>query len=136
MADKKPKKRVLKKTETVRERAAKPKGAPKRRKLSGVASNAVSKASKPLGKIRNFGKKEYYLPMPDNKIGQFLNKRRSVIPKYFKDSWAEVRQVEWPSRKQTAQLTMAVFMFAFFFGLIVAVVDYGLGLAFEKFIVK
>lgn len=136
MADKKPNKRILKKTETVRERAAKPKKEPKQRKIRGATSKATSKISGPLKRVRNFGRREYYLPLPDNKLGRFLNKRRSIIPKYFKESWQELRQVEWPSNRQTVQLTTAVFIFAIAIGAVVAVVDYGLGKAFEALILK
>jgi preprotein translocase SecE subunit len=94
--------------------------------------NAASTAFKPLHKVVKAGKKEIYLPLPDTKTGKFLNKRRSFMPKYFSESWRELRQVTWPNRKQTIQLTLAVFMFAVVFALFVAVVDYGLDKIFRK----
>ena len=66
--------------------------------------------------------------MPDNKVGRFLNKRRSFIPRYFKESWQELRKVTWPNRKETTKLTLAVFTFAIVFGLLVAIVEFGLDL--------
>ena len=105
-----------------REKAAKP------RKLKEGASKAIS----PLHKVAKAGKKEVYLPLPDNKTGRFLNKRRSLIPKYFRESWQELRKVTWPNRKQTIQLTLAVFVFAIVFAVFVAAVDYGLDKLFRK----
>ncbi len=133
-AAKKPtsKKRQLKKTETVRERAAKPQATPKTRRLKTASTHAA----RPLKAAVRLGRKEVYLPMPDNRVGNFLNKRRSFVPSYFRASWQELRQVNWPNRKQTTQLTLAVFMFALFFGLIIAIVDYGLDKLFEKLILK
>ena len=128
MADSKPKKRQLKKAETVRERAERATSEPKPRRLHNT-TNAVGK---PLGAARRFGGKEYYLPLPDNRFGRFLNKRRSFIPKFFKEAWAEVRQVEWPDRRATLKLTLAVFIFSLIFGAIITVVDFGLDKVFRK----
>lgn len=125
--------RRVRKAETVRERNAKASAkASKTGRLSKTktgASNAVSKVGRGL-------KKEIYIPMPDNKFGRFLNKRRSFIPKYFKESWKEVKQVTWPNRKTTWQLTFAVFMFALIFGAIITIVDYGLDKVFRAVLVK
>ena len=135
MANKKPKKRVLKKTQTVRESVAKPKTQPKKNRIRRAGS-IFTHLKMPAQKIRKAGKKEYSLPLPDNKVGRFLNKRRSIIPKYFKESWQELKQVEWPNNRQTMQLTFAVFVFAIAIGGVVAAVDYGLGKAFEALILK
>lgn len=125
---KKPRKRILKKTETVRERASKEPKEPKKPKLNGVRQ----KVTKPFKRVARTGRKEYYLPLPDNKLGRFLNKRRSIIPKYFRESWHEVKQVSWPNNKQTMQLTFAVFAFTAFLVTIVSIVDYGLEAVFEE----
>jgi preprotein translocase SecE subunit len=133
MAEDKPKKRRLKQSVSVRERAEQATSAePKTRRLSTTAK----KVNKPLKTVSDFGKKEYYLPMPDNKVGRFLNKRRYVIPRFFKDAWAELRQVTWPGRRETMRLTLAVFMFAFIFGTLVAIVDYGLDKVFRSILLK
>ncbi len=110
------------KAEQSRAKDAKP------RKLKSGAAKALS----PIGKVASVGKKEVYLPMPDNKAGRFLNKRRSIIPKYFRESWAELKLVDWPDRRQTIQLTLAVFMFAIVFAIFVAIIDYGLDKVFRK----
>lgn len=133
MADQKPKTRRLKKTETVRQKAVKSTDQPeKRRRLRRTASTAA----KPLRRAAHLGRKEYYLPLPDNRVGRFLNKRRYVIPRFFREAWQELRQVTWPSRKETWKLTLAVFIFALVFGSLVAGVDYGLDKLFKQVILK
>lgn len=117
------------KSESVREKAASSREkAKKPRKLK----TATNKALKPVGRIAKAGKKEVYLPLPDNKAGRFLNKRRRVVPSYFRQSWNELRQVTWPNRKQTIQLTLAVFIFAIAFAAFVGILDYGLDKIFRK----
>ena len=74
--------------------------------------------------------------MPDNKVGRFLNKRRSWVPSYFINSWKELKQVTWPGRRETWRLTLAVFVFAMVFGTIIAIVDKGLEDLFKKVILK
>lgn len=131
--EKKPRVSVpIKKTQTVRERAEKAGGEKKPRRIA----RAGVTAAKPFQAAARTGRKEYYLPIPDTKVGRFLNKRRSFIPRYFKLAWAEVRQVVWPKNKETAKLTMAVFMFAIFFGVIITVADYGLDKLFKQLILK
>lgn len=132
MAEPAKKKRLLKKTETVRERSNKPVKEVKTRRLRA----ASSRVAKPLKRVVHIGRKEYYLPLPDNKVGRFLNKRRSVTPRYVKESAHEISLVSWPTRKQTINLSFAVFVFAFFFGLIVAVLDFGLDKLFKQLIIS
>lgn len=50
---------------------------------------------------------------------------------YFTSSFKELKQVTWPNRKQTRQLTTAVIIFAVIFGLLIAGVDYGLDKLFK-----
>jgi preprotein translocase SecE subunit len=61
---------------------------------------------------------------------------RYIIPPYFRQSWRELRQVTWPNRKQTRQLTGAVIIFSVVFGIVVAAFDYGLDKLFKQVIVK
>lgn len=86
----------------------------------------------PIKAMHRTGKKEYYLPMPDSRLGRFLNKKRHIIPSYFRNSFKELRDVKWTSRKETVNLTMAVFIFAVVFGIIIALTDYGLDKLFKK----
>lgn len=62
-------------------------------------------------------------------IGRVLGK--ILFVSYFKASYKELKQVTWPSRRQTIQLTFAVFIFAFSIGVVIAVLDYGLNKLFE-----
>ena len=135
---KKPKKPILKKKEsakkqqTVRERAAAAKvEKPKRRikKATGTASKQVSKA-------RSFGKKEYHLPLPDNKAGRVLKKRVRILPRFVTEAFKEIRQVTWPDRKNTIRLTIAVLVFAVVISSFVGALDYVFGELFERFIVN
>lgn len=123
-----------KKSSTMREKVEKSqaKSQPKSRRLKETAT----KAKKPFTAAKDVGKKEYYLPLPDNKAGRFLNKKRSIIPKYFKEAWRELKLVQWPNRKETAKLTLAVLVFAVVFGLLVTIVDFGLDKIFKELLLK
>jgi preprotein translocase SecE subunit len=71
------------------------------------------------------------------KIGRGIKKVLSwLVPRYFVNSWREVRQVSWPNRRETWRLTAAVFIFAIVFGSLVALVDKGLDEIFKKVILK
>lgn len=121
------KKDSARKSPTVRERTA-GNAERKPRRLRQTASRLAT----PIKTAARVGRKEYYLPLPDTRLGRFLNKRRSVVPRYFKESWTELRQVTWPSRKETIKLTLAVFVFAIVFGVLIAITDYGLEKIFKR----
>ncbi len=125
----------VRKTQTVRDRSKQEANdANKPRRIRKVSTKVSGGFRKRMGNFGRFLMKEYYLPMPNNKAGTFLNKRRSPAPTYFIGAFKELRQVSWPGRKETTKLTIAVFIFAFTFGLIVAAVDYGLDQLFKKVI--
>jgi preprotein translocase SecE subunit len=106
------KKRRVRKVETLRQQTVKANEAkqPRRR-----VRNTAKKAVKPLRALR------------------FL---RYLVPPYFRNSWRELKEVKWPGRKETAQLTLAVFTFAIIFGLIVTITDYGLDKVFKRILLK
>lgn len=133
MADKKPK-RKLKKIETVRERSQKSDSAKKPRRIK----RAVSTAGKPIKAASKLTGRKYYLPikLPDNRIGRFLAKEKQLMPKYFREAWHELKLVQWPSRRETIKLSLAVFIFALVFGGLVWVVDYGLDNLFRKVLIN
>lgn len=58
------------------------------------------------------------------------------VPPYVRNSWRELRLVTWPNRRQTWQLVNAVIIFSVVFGILVAIVDYGLDKLFKEFIIK
>lgn len=67
---------------------------------------------------------------------RFLRRPWRILKKvlgfsYFVSSWQELRQVTWPDRRKTWQLTSAVIIFAVIFGLLLAGVDYGLDKIFK-----
>lgn len=100
------------------------------------APRPVKALGRPFARLKRWLGKEYYLPMPNNKAGRFLNKRRSFMPRYFINSWRELKQVTWPGRIETWRLTLAVFIFAIIFGISVTIVDKGLENIFKKLILE
>ncbi len=126
--DKSKKQRTVKKPLTVREHADKKQSDRAPRRINRTASSA----SKPIKAAYRFGKREYYLPLPNNKLGRVLNKRRSIVPKFFTEAFQELRQVTWPSRQETTKMTIAVFIFALVFGTMIWVVDIGIENLFRK----
>lgn len=59
-----------------------------------------------------------------------------IAPPYVRSSWVELKQVTWPNRLKSRQLTWAVLVFAIVFGITVAIVDYGLDKAFRHILLK
>lgn len=43
--------------------------------------------------------------------------------RYLRDSWHEIRQVRWPSRKATWKLFFAILIYTFLFGAIIMLLD-------------
>ncbi len=138
MATAKPsKKRTLKRAETVRQKVSKPAQPVKShrvRRLSSGASrpfkgiaNRVVSLLRPLGFLL-----APFRTRPIRLVGKVL--ARVLLLNYIALSWKELRQVSWPTRKQTVQLTLAVFAFALFFGVIIAGVDFLLDKIFKSLI--
>ena len=63
-------------------------------------------------------------------IGRILGLR------YVRESWKELRQVTWPTFRESRRLTTAVVLFSVIFGLLIALVDFGLDKVFKQFILK
>lgn len=126
---KKPKGKITqrKKSQTVRERTQQSSGE-KPRRLRNTASSIGS----PIKKARQTGKREYHLPLPDNKAGRILGKRVNLVPKFFREAWGEIKLVTWPNRKETIRLTIAVFVFAIIFAAIVGALDFVLDKIFRR----
>lgn len=59
-----------------------------------------------------------------------------LTPRYFINSWRELRLVTWPNRRETWRLTTAVFIFAVVFGALVWVVDLGLDQLFKRLVLR
>ena len=45
------------------------------------------------------------------------------IAEYFVGAWYELRQVRWPTRRATWELTLAVILFSAFFAVIILLLD-------------
>lgn len=137
MATEKPakKKRQLRKqTQTVRQKSASKAAPVKTRKLH----HAKNAAKRPIVAARNIGKREYHIIKPKDegsKLHKFLTKSRKATPGYFRNAWAEVKQVSWPTRSETWRLTFAVFIFSIGLGLLIAGIDWGLQKLFREVII-
>jgi preprotein translocase SecE subunit len=128
--DQNKKRRVIRKVETVREKSA---------KNTDVAESPNRKQqvwhgfTAPLRFVgRGFSKL-------GTSLGRFKVMRiigRILLPRYFRNSWKELRGVTWPTMKQARQLTLAVMVFAIVFGLVIAVLDFGLDKLFKEVLVK
>lgn len=130
-AEKRPKRR-LRNAETIRERALKAQEEASKPDRPSRLRSTAGTVTKP---VRGVGKLFRYQPFTFiGKILRFLG--RILLPRYFRNSWRELRLVTWPNRTQTRQLTFAVLLFAVVFGALVALVDYGLDKLFKQVLLK
>lgn len=124
--EQKKKPRVRKAPETVRERADK-----QTAKKNAAPSKLKGKIHRPLSTLRKVGAKEYHpIPVPNNKAGRVLKTRVRLVPKFVREAWAELKLVTWPTKKEAANLTLAVFAFAIFFAIFIQLLD----LVFNKLV--
>jgi preprotein translocase SecE subunit len=128
-----PKKRRLKNPESFRERAVKESIKSEQPKRSTKLGGNVAKPFKAVGsgakKIANL---KVFKPL--HRPLKFIG--RIIFPRYFRDSWRELKQVTWPGWKQSYHLTFAVIVFAAVFGAVIAAVDYGLDKLFRNILLK
>lgn len=127
------------KSETLRQRATSSSSEPKVRRLRQAQAIATSPFKRLFAAIRRILKPFRFLlwpfkTKPFRLLGRFLSS--ILFLRYFRDSWRELRLVTWPGRRETFQLTMAVFLFAIVFGLMVAITDYGLDKIFRKVLLQ
>lgn len=137
MANEEPAKKLPRKrksAETVRERADKISA---KKSKSTKTSKLKGKIHRPLSVISNVAKKEYHpVPVPDNKAGKVLKKRVRFIPKFIRESWAELKFVTWPTKKEAARLTFAVIVFAVVFAIFVQALDYIFNILMKEILLK
>lgn len=132
-----PKKRIVKNPETFRERALKASEAeaqPDRgTRVKQAGGRVLSPVARPVGKAgRQVGSLK-----PVRWLGKLLRLiGRILLPRYFRNSWQELRQVKWPSWRESRRLTFAVLAFAIVFGAAIAIVDYGLDKLFKNVLLK
>lgn len=127
--DQKPK-RKIRKIETVREKTVK-------------TAEAAEKPSRGRQVWRGFTAPVRTIGRGIAKVGHGLARYkvfriigRILFPHYFRNSWRELRQVTWLTFKQSRQLTVAVVMFAVIFGVLVALLDFGLDKVFKQVLIK
>lgn len=83
------------------------------KKESAKKITAVSKNNKQTRTDEASSKKSFMLFRPFIAIGH-----------YFRDSWRELKQVQWPNRRATWALTLAVILFSLFFILMIMLFDW------------
>ena len=136
MAEENPQKRhprIRKSAPTVRERAELAQTEAQKPAKPRRLRRAAARIAQPVKKLSPRGR----VHLPQNRFFRILKRVLGwLAPRYFINSWREVRQVTWPGRKETWRLTLAVFIFAFVFGLMVYGVDRGLDEIFKKYVLK
>jgi preprotein translocase SecE subunit len=118
--------RIIKKSETVREKAVKatedskqPRRLQTTKRRASAPFRVVGSGFRKLGKYKAF-----------RIIGYVF------APPYFRNSWRELRQVTWTKRRDSFRLTFAVIAFAVVFGALVALLDFGLDKVFKQVLLK
>ena len=121
----KPKRRLKKAPESVRERTA-------RSSEAAAKAPKVKKPRKIFAPLRAIGRglRRVERFKPIHLIGLV------IVPRYVRNAWQELRLVTWPNRLETFRLTAAVIIFSAVFGVMIAIVDYGLDKVFKKVILK
>jgi preprotein translocase SecE subunit len=119
----KPKRRVVKKAETVREATQKSGDKkPKKRGILSLTLLYIGLPFRPVGRLL----------LRVGRLKPFRILGRILFPTYFRNSWKELQQVTWPGRRESLQLTLAVIIFSIVFGALIAVVDFGLDKVFKQ----
>lgn len=122
-----------KKKRTLRQQINETPADKKPRRLKAASKRIAS----PVKQAAKYGRREFHpVELPEGKAGRLLNKRIRFMPKFFTEAWQEIRQVTWPTPKETLRLTLAVFIFAVILTAIVAVLDLGLDKVFRELIIQ
>jgi len=129
------KKARVRKAETVRERNEK---ATKKAEVDAnkVKKQPIRKAAgvviKPLSPLKVLARP--FQVRPVRFVFRWLG--RILLPRYFRNSFKELRQVTWTTRRQTWKLTFAVLIFAIVFGFLVTITDYGLDKVIKRIVLR
>jgi len=134
MADKKQPR--VRKIETVRERnekatlkASEDASKTKKQPVRKVARAVGKPLSRPAGIIA-----KPFKVRPVRFVFRWLG--RILLPRYFRNAFKELRQVTWPTRRNTWKLTFAVLIFAVVFGFLVTLTDYGLDKVIKRIVLR
>ena len=90
------------------------------KKPATTSTKTAEKSSKPSTKAKR----------TDNKSAKrtekpfILFRPFIALGRYIRDSWRELRKVEWPSRRATWKMTLAVIVFCVIIGVLVLVLDW------------
>jgi preprotein translocase SecE subunit len=136
VADSKLKKPRVRKVETVRERAEKA-TAKAEAKDTKANKRPVRSAAKVVAKPFKKPARAVSWPFrlrPVRFVFRWVG--RILWPRYFRNAFKELRQVTWPSRKDTWKLTFAVLLFAIIFGLLATLTDYGLDKVIRRIVFR
>lgn len=113
----KQKKLARKKVETFRERVV---------RTQSPQQHRTAKLIKPLSRFRRKPR------VASDKPTRLVRLRRRLIPRYFREAWLEIKQVQWPTKRETLRLSFAVFAFALGFSIVVGILDFGLEKIFRE----
>jgi preprotein translocase subunit SecE len=62
-------------------------------------------------------------PSPNRGAQPHARRRRIGVPNWVSEIWSELRKVTWPTRDETAYLTMVVIIVAVVVGVMLGVID-------------
>ncbi|MEM6997904.1 MAG: preprotein translocase subunit SecE [Patescibacteria group bacterium] len=135
MAEAKKAPRRRKKPVTVKEKAARQSAKTKKPTRRKKATNAAGKGA---STVKDFLTSDISVhdQSSDSKVSGYLTRNRSIAPSYLRGAVHEMSLVTWPSFKEAMRLTLAVFVFAIVFALVVSGIDWLLGKAFEEIILN
>ncbi len=126
-------KRRVKPAETVREKRDKQRRIAEQPKKQRFAK-AKSLLARPFRWIGSWSLWQSKFWVPFRFVGRLIS--RIFFFSYFKNSFQELKKVTWPGWKLSLRLTWAVLVFSIFFGVIIAIVDFGLDKLFKKLILN
>lgn len=88
-----------------------------------------------MAKTKLLGKeKERQLAEQKKLAKKNSKKNRTTIAQFFKSTWAEIKKITWPNRKDLFKTTFAVIIFIVVFTVIVGLIDLGMGTVFSNFL--
>jgi len=123
-----------KKQETVRERAEKQRLKQSSKPRTKKMASATAKPVKGLGKILT---KEFNpINIKKGPYAKLLSKRVRFIPKYFIESYQEIKYVTWLKPRQALSLTFAVIIFSVSIALFVQLLSYVFDKVVQEVILK
>jgi preprotein translocase SecE subunit len=119
--------------------------APTVREMAQEAQSEARKSKRRRLPIRGLIRRPFAaLARTDNRLtralGRILRPLRRIlvwlVPRYFINSWRELKLVTWPGRRETWRLTGAVFVFAIVFGIMITGVDKVIDRIFKELVIK